>query len=162
GTVNLRSVYDSSGVVAHTYAVKSGLQQLLTRALDAETGERGFIITGEVTYLEPYDRARNLISSDIAMVRALTADNREQQADRDRLSALAEVKLEELAKAVEQRRVSGLAAAQAVVATNVGKHTMDDMRVIVARMEVREDALLAVRSGQAAQRYRVALLTEFL
>src|SRR5205823_438118 len=76
--LNTRSVYATSAAVAHTNAVKAGLQQLLITAVDAETGERGFVITGEETYLEPYDRARNAISSDISQVRSLIADNREQ------------------------------------------------------------------------------------
>jgi PAS domain S-box-containing protein len=161
-TLNLQRVYSTSEAVAHTFEVKVDLQKVLTVAVDAETGERGFIITGDVTNLEPYDRARNAISSDIAQLRRLTADNREQQADLDRLSALAAVKLEELANAIEQRRVSGLAAAQAVVATNLGKHTIDEMRLIVDRMGAREHGLLAARTAQAAQSYRAALLSGFL
>src|SRR5438093_1155752 len=53
----------------------------------------------------------------------------------------------------------GVGAAQAIVVTNVGTRTMDGMRAIVARMEAREDRLLAARSAQAAQSYRVAVWT---
>ena len=160
-TLNLRNVYSAGAAVAHTHAVKDALQHILTTALDAETGERGFIITGAASYLEPYERARTSIDAAIAQARALTADNREQQTDLDRLSAAANVKLGELAEAIRQRRESGLAAAQAVVATNVGKRTMDGLRAIVARMGVREDAQLSVRTAQAEQSYRSGLITGF-
>src|SRR5215475_6923366 len=108
GAVNLRNVYDTSGAVAQTNAAKAALQQLLGTLIDAETGERGFIIVGEPAYLEPYDRAVRAIPSDLSQVRALTADNGEQQADLDQLSRLTEVRLEELAIGIEGRRESGL------------------------------------------------------
>jgi PAS domain S-box-containing protein len=161
GAVNLRNVYDTSGAVAHSNAAKAALQQLLATLIDAETGERGFIIVGEPTYLEPYNRAIRAIPSDLSQVRALTADNGDQQADLDQLSHLTEGRLEELAMGIRKRRESGLTAAQAVVATT-GKRTMDEMRAVVSRMEGREDTLLAARTAQAAHSYRIALLTAYL
>ena len=61
--LNLRNVYDASDAVAHTNAVKTSLQEILTAALDAETGERGFVITGAASYLEPYERARYSVAA---------------------------------------------------------------------------------------------------
>jgi PAS domain S-box-containing protein len=156
GLVNLRRVADAGDAVAHTNAVETGLERLLATLVDAETGERGFIITGNPSYLEPYDRARSEIQSRITAVRALTADDRDHQADLDQLSAAADAKLRELADTVQQRRELGFAAAQAAVASHLGKRIMDDVRVIVARMEAREGALLAVRRTQAAESYRYA------
>jgi PAS domain S-box-containing protein len=156
GTLNLRNVHDTSAAVAHTYSVKAALERLLSTLVDAETGERGFIITGEPSYLEPYDRARASIPSAFEQVRTLTADNGEQHADLDRLSALVQVKLQQLAEGVRQRRESGLEAAQSVVATNIGKHTMDAMRALISGMEAREDTLQAARTAQAERSYAVA------
>src|SRR5437762_10874158 len=130
-TLNLRNVYAASEWVAHTHAVKDSLRQILSAALDAETGERGFIITGSASYLEPYDRARSTLAATIAQARAATADNREQQPDFDRLTTAANAKLAELAEAIRRRETSGFAAAQAVVETNVGKRTMGEMRAVV-------------------------------
>ena len=56
--INLRNVYDTAGAVTHTQAVIGALQRLMATAVDAETGERGYIITGREAYLEPYERAR--------------------------------------------------------------------------------------------------------
>src|SRR5436190_20680458 len=98
--LNTQNVYGTSDAVAHTYSVKAALQQLLATLIDAETGERGFIITGEASYLEPYERAPGAIPPALARVRTLTADNPGQQADLDRLSSLTQVKLDELAEAI--------------------------------------------------------------
>src|SRR5437773_4980278 len=54
--LNTRSIQATNALVVHTYAVKADLRQLLTTAINAETGERGFIITGQTSYLEPYDK----------------------------------------------------------------------------------------------------------
>src|SRR6185503_7154034 len=145
GNSTLQNVYSASAAVARAHQVTTSLDRLLLAAVDAETGERGFIITGTDSYLEPYNRGRSDLASALARTRELTAANRDHQADMDRLAALADVKLKELDEAVAQRRRSGFAAAQAVVATNLGKRTMDEMRAVVARMQAREDGLLAAR-----------------
>ena len=162
GLSNLRNVHSTSEAVAQTYSVRLALEQLLTTMVDAETGERGYIITGAPAYLEPYDRARAEISQQVTQLQNLTAPNREQQADLERLSEAIAVKLRELDDAIRERRESGLMSAQARVATNVGKRTMDGIRQIVTRMEAREDELLMLRTAQAAQSYGVARSITFL
>ena len=147
--ISLRNVYDTTGAVTHTQAVIGALQRLTATAVDAETGERGYIITGREAYLEPYERARAALAATLTQVRALTADNPAQQDDVERLRSLTERRQAELAEAIGQRRESGFPAAQAVVMTNIGKQTMDTIRAVVSRMEMREDALLARRIAQA-------------
>src|SRR5206468_5584019 len=85
GLANLRSVFDTSEAVAHTFEVKANLEQLLATLVDAETGARGFVITNDTSYLEPYDRARARIASEFDRLRQVTADSAEQQRDLDRL-----------------------------------------------------------------------------
>jgi signal transduction histidine kinase len=160
--VNLQHVYVTNEAVARTDAVRLELQQLLTALVDAETGERGFIITGEVSYLEPYTRGRERTAAGIAQVRALIGDNAAQQADVALLSAAATTKIDELDEAVNQRRTHGFESAQKVVTSNVGKRTMDNIRSIAGRMRAREDALLAERVAQAVRSYRASLATEFI
>src|SRR5262249_6433218 len=52
----LEGVHESSKAVAETYSIKAALEHVLTTILDAETGERGFILTGMESFLAPYDR----------------------------------------------------------------------------------------------------------
>ena len=155
---NLRNVYDASEWVAHTQAVRAALQEVLAAAVDAETGQRGFIIMGDESYLEPYTRSRDTLAADIARLRTLTADNPTQQGDLEQLQAAATGRFSLIAESIRLRRESGFAAAQTIVATGEGKRMMDDMRAIVARMQAREEALLGARNTQAARSYRDAQL----
>ena len=155
----LRTVYRAASAVAHTNEAKAQLRALLASLIDAETGERGYIITGNDSYLEPYARGAAATATKIESVRGLTADNPEQQVDLDRVAADTQVKLDELAKAIQARRENGFDAAQAVVLTNLGKRTMDRIRAAVARMEAREDALLATRTAAAGRAYNTARVT---
>jgi PAS domain S-box-containing protein len=161
GLASLREVHEAGGAVAHSQAVRGGLEALLATLADAETGARGFVITGAPEYLEPYERARTAIAAQVASLRVLFADNVDQIADLDRLSAKADRTFEQLADAVRRRRESGFAAAQAEVADQVGRRSMDETRVIVARMEAREDALLAERTAKTATSYRSARAMRF-
>jgi signal transduction histidine kinase len=162
GLVNLRQVRATGGDVARTYSVKVATQSLLTAILDAETGERGYIITNDPKFLEPYSGAREAVSDALARVRTLTVGVTDQQTDVQRLSDAVRQKLAELADAIGKRRETGFDAAQAQVAMNLDKRTMDEIRTIVARMEAREDAQLALRTEQAAQSYRTAVLTRLV
>jgi signal transduction histidine kinase len=162
GLANLIDLHDRSDAVAQTFTLRVALQRLLATMVDAETGERGFIITGSAAYLEPYDRARETIARDLARVRALVAGDGEQQADLEQLSAIVDLKLQELGAAIGERRNSGFAAAQAQVTTNVGKRTMDGIRAIVARMEARDDAALATRRTEAERSYNAARVTQLV
>src|SRR5947208_16726624 len=83
GLINLRNVYTTSAAREHTYAVKIALQQLLSSTLDAETGERGFTITGLASYLDPYEPAPTRLSGNLAPLRALTASHPDTQAHCD-------------------------------------------------------------------------------
>jgi PAS domain S-box-containing protein len=161
GLTTLRSVYDASAMTAHTYSVISALRHLLATSIDAETGQRGFLLTGAATYLEPFDRARANLEAQIAQLRTLTADNSEQQADVDRLSAVTKVKFAELEETIQLGRDNDLAAARALVLSHEGKRTMDEMRRIVERMEARETALLSARTAQADQNYRQAVIARY-
>jgi signal transduction histidine kinase len=158
---NLATVYRATTAVAHTSAVKAQLEALLTSLIDAETGERGFLITGDDGYLEPYTRGVAATAIETARVRQLTIDNAEQRVDLEHVAVATQIKLEELAAAIQTRREKGFEGAQAVVLTNVGKRTMDGIRATVTRMEAREDGLLASRTAQADRAYGAARLTAF-
>ena len=138
--------------VAHTYAVTTELAEMLSTLLDAETGQRGFLITGEDRYLAPYTTAIAAVREHIDSVAALTADNPEQQTDVTRIRTLAAEKLAELEESISVRRTVGFAAAQRIVATDRGKRTMDELRAVTARMTTREHDLLRARESEAAGR----------
>jgi CHASE3 domain sensor protein len=110
GPANLRKVFGATDAVAHTQAVRAALQELLTTTIDAETGQRGFIITGDESYLEPYARSQRTIENHVVRVRSLTADNAAQQEDLERVVAAVNRRLEPIERSIGLRRDSGFGA----------------------------------------------------
>lgn len=76
---NARALFDESQWVAHSHEVRETLSDLLSAVQEAETNERGFIITGEETYIALYDAARRDVPDLLRHLRDLIADNAEQQ-----------------------------------------------------------------------------------
>src|SRR5687768_5006942 len=76
---NAGTLEETTGSVAHTYQVLSALDAITSTLKDAETGQRGYLITGEDRYLEPYTAAVAAIDGRIQTVADLTADNPAQQ-----------------------------------------------------------------------------------
>ena len=139
----------NTGWVTHTYEVTNGLKALLGDLKDAETGQRGYLITGEDSYLEPYTAALAMIDVDFDTVRTLTADNANQQARLDALEPLIAVKMAELKQTIDLRRSSGFDAAQAVVLTDAGNDTMNQIRTMIADAQQEEQDLMAARNASA-------------
>lgn len=69
----------SADWVRHTHQVLTDLDELMSEMKDAETGQRGYVITGESRYLEPYNTARDTVDQKLKHVRDLTSDNPIQQ-----------------------------------------------------------------------------------
>src|SRR3569832_284742 len=74
--------------VAHTYQVSASLRQVLVDAQDAETGQRGYILTQRPSFLAPYKAASERVDRDLARFKELTADNPDQQHRAQALAAL--------------------------------------------------------------------------
>ncbi|MEL6063523.1 CHASE3 domain-containing protein [Methylobacterium sp. DCY52] len=132
----------------HSYRVLGTMKDLAIALRDAETGQRGYVITGKDDYLAPYDSARDRLGVLQGELQKLTADNPAQQ---ERLRALAPViqhKLEELAQTVQLRRDVGVEAAGRLVNTDVGRGYMKEAETSLAAMLADEEALLARRLGE--------------
>jgi len=154
---NTVRLHRSSDLVAHTNQVLFSLETLLSTLKDAETGQRGFLITGDEGYLKPYENALSRVDRELAEFKELTRDNSRHQARIPRLEELIKGKLDELAFTVALRKQKGLAAAQAEVATHLGKNRMDAIRALVAEMDADERALERERRSVNEQSYRIAL-----
>jgi len=132
----------------HTHEVLIEIDKVLSLLKDAETGQRGFIITGENRYLEPYNEAISKIDPAVENIRQMTADNPNQQQRIVILKAKLAEKLSELAETIVLRKEKGLEGAAQIIQTDKGKKVMDEIRALVAEMETEEDSLLAKRSSQ--------------
>jgi PAS domain S-box-containing protein len=153
-------VYDNDRWVSHTYEVKSALDALLSAMMDAETGQRGFLITSDPAYLEPYQRGIATVHDAVDHIASLTIDNPTQIRNVSVLRPVIEDKLKILAQTLAAQRTDGFEAAQQIVRTNVGKARMDRVRAIVADMDREENFLLAARRRQSMARFWTAIATD--
>ena len=135
----------SSAWVAHTYKVINGFDEIRSLLKDAETGQRGFLITGEPSYLAPYENALKKIDEQLASLRELTADNPNQQSRLVSLRPLIDSKLSELAQTIALRKTTGFESARKVVMTDLGKNVMDQIRSTIDQGTAEENSLLAKR-----------------
>jgi CheY-like chemotaxis protein/signal transduction histidine kinase/CHASE3 domain sensor protein len=127
------------------------IQALLSTLKDAETGQRGYLITGEEDYLSPYTDAKDQLPGEIRSARALLVNRPEQARRLDALEALANLKMAELESTVVARRGGHSDAALGTVRTDRGKIYMDRIRDAVNDMETAERQLIERRT-EASQR----------
>ena len=149
GYVNADRLIENESQVAHTHQVRREIAELLSLMKDTETGQRGFVITGNNSFLEPYQAALPEIDKKFEELKKLTADNPDQQRRIDAVRPIVDSKLEELKSTVDTRRSEGFEATLKVVAAGEGKKFMDQIRRILAEMDREEAALLVRRHEQA-------------
>ena len=140
----------ASRSVERTFSVLLALQQTLSAVTDAETGQRGFTISGNEAFLARYDSAVPLVQVRLDSLRLQTADNATQQQRADTLRVLVAVKLENMATTIALRRTDAAAAMERVSAGG-GKLAMDAVRAAIAGMETEERRLLALRTSNVGK-----------
>ena len=152
GSASYRStnkLMDTAEWVTHTHLVLERLSGLIQCLTDAETGQRGFVITGDEIYLEPYRSGIAVIDQYMREIRNLTVDNPHQQQRMDILDPLVAQRMNSLKEGVDVEKTKGLEAARQWVGTGKGKKEMDDARKIVADMRDEELGLLKIRNEEA-------------
>jgi PAS domain S-box-containing protein len=131
--------------VQHTFKVLLAIDQLGVALTEAETGQRGYLLTGDARYLEPYEAAVPRVAPAVAELRRLTADNPSAQQRVAQIEALVPTKLAEMALTVERSRSSGSASALDIVRTDIGAHATDEIRALLGAMRDEENGLLGAR-----------------
>jgi CHASE3 domain sensor protein len=150
GAVSYRAVAqqtEDAYWVSHTHEVQNELTRLLSSLQDAETGQRGYLITGVDRYLAPYTSGAAAAEGNRKRVLQLVSDNPRQVARAEALAPLIAAKLAELQETVEVRRTRDFASAQSIVLTDRGKKAMDDIRQTIQDMTLEEESLLAQRAA---------------
>jgi signal transduction histidine kinase len=127
------------------------LEATLGRIADGETGQRGYLLTGDARYLEPFEAAERDVDRYLAVLDTLTLVEPAQHARLDTLARLSRAKFAELDRTLALRREEGLQAALAVVDSDSGRHLMDDARSITNAMEETETSLLRARLDREAK-----------
>ena len=154
GYLQWRSVIDyraAREAATHTRMVLLNLESFLAGMNDAETGQRGYLLTHKESYLEPYNEALLRIPVLLQTLRELTSDNAVQQKNLDRLEPLVTAKLDELAHTVALEKSLDHSGALTVVMSDFGKDTMDQIRATLSDMHTVQRGLLQERE-EAYQR----------
>jgi CheY-like chemotaxis protein/signal transduction histidine kinase/CHASE3 domain sensor protein len=154
---NLQTLRDDNAQIVHSGDVIAALGRVLSSSQDAETGQRGFLLTSNDKYLQPYNAALETVPSEIDELARLTRDNPAQQARISSLRLHVNAKLAELKETIELRRTQGSDAALAVVNSDRGKAEMDAIRVQLEAMTEEEVNLRSRRLEEMADAYKTAL-----
>ena len=139
---SLTSRAESAARVTENLEILEQLEAVLSTLKDAETGQRGFLLTGNENYLDPFNEAKAKLDAELGTLRALLKDP-EQRQRLDQLSSFATDKLRDIEQTIALRRKGREEAALALVQTDRGRTLMDRLRALIAEMEVRERDRLA-------------------
>jgi len=137
--------------VEHTREVIEAVDGVVASAGDLETGQRGFLLTRDAAYLEPYDQGKQLIWHRLSHVQSLTADNPRQADNLTNLTDLLRKKTVELAGTIELARHGDINGAIDIVRRGEGKSLMDDIRQVTGDILSEEQRLLLQRRTEARQ-----------
>lgn len=157
-----RKVFDAAHDVAHAHEVLASSEHLLSTLADDETGQRGYVITGLPSYLEPFQTAKAGVHGSVGRLRALTSNNIEQKPAIQDIERLVADKLDELSETIALRRDKGLEAARMVMLTDRGKHVMDTIRSRLREINARESILLAAGEQKNRSIYELVMLANAL
>jgi PAS domain S-box-containing protein len=151
---NIRRLVENGRRVVRTQEVLTTLEEVLARVTEAETAERGFLITGAPQYLEPYQAAVTQTFETLTRLTDLMADDPDQGSRVGLLKRKVETRLEELRQAIAARRAGGFDAARQAFSTNHGRRLMNEMRTLVGEMLRKEHQALAERAAESARSAR--------
>ena len=134
---------------AHSVEVLNAIDSLLAALLDCETGQRGYLLTGDDNYLAPYRDGLAAIDKALATADRLTAENQRQHGRVAAIKTLVADKLDELKETIRLRKEKGLEPALAIVKTDRGKKVADQIRALVREMRDEDEALVVQRDAEA-------------
>jgi CheY-like chemotaxis protein/signal transduction histidine kinase/CHASE3 domain sensor protein len=135
---NIHTISADTTRVTRTHEAILSLQEVLSTIKDAETGQRGYVITGDDKYLAPYNNALTHIDEVFDRVDRATQDIGDIQSKISLIRKHTDAKLVELKETVELRRTKGFQPAYEMVITDRGKNEMDSIRSLISDLESKE------------------------
>jgi methyl-accepting chemotaxis protein len=145
----LGNLVAANHLVANTEQSLHLLVELRASLIDAETGQRGYIISGEERYLDSYANSRPTINAKLDELVRLTSDDTERAARLSSLAPLISKRLDNLSEGIAARKQQGAMGAISLAQESEGKALMDRIRHIVSELQNREEVLLATRNAEA-------------
>lgn len=159
---NLQTLRDGNDRIVRTHRAIVALDQTLSSVQDAETGQRGFLLTNDERYLEPYTAALRELPPKLDEITELSGDSPVQRGRIVSLRQHVEAKLAELKQTIDLRRSRGIEAALAVVLAEGGKAEMDAIRQRLAEMADEENRIRAERLIEMGSAQKTSMLSSLL
>ncbi len=163
--INEASFHESTAAAANieeAQQTREAINQLLQRMLDAETGSRGYLLTGDPRYLEPYNNATADISQNLDVLRQLFTPYRNELAEFGLMSRHISRKLAEMDLSVRMRKEGNEDAWKFVLTTDVGKEHMEAIRVQSSKLaasSIRKMELSQAQIKKTLQLSRIGVAT---
>jgi hypothetical protein len=148
---------ETAGQVAHTHAVLAELDDIPLQLQRAETGQHGYLLTGDEQYLQPYQVATTEMPKELEEVRKLIVESPAQQQRLHTIEVLSERKFAQIGQTIALRKDEGFAAASQALRAAHGEGLIDETQKIVRDMETEEWQLLTARTEAAKARARHTL-----
>ena len=145
---SINTLAHTSQMVAQTHIVLQRIADVLNVLQDAEIGGRGYIITGDERFLEPYQQSETKIVAVVNDLRAQVADNPNQQRRIAQAEPIIAAKMSLTKRQIEMRKARDLEAVTKLVQSGEGQKLMDDLRRIFGDMEQEERNLLKQRAAE--------------
>ncbi|MDX2243866.1 MAG: PAS domain S-box protein [Leptolyngbyaceae cyanobacterium bins.302] len=156
---NILHLYEISQAVAQSNQTLKMLEQTLSTLKDAETGQRGYLLTGKEKYLEPYKAAIAQIGQQVQELqqnpKVIQAHSQQMQAIKKAIAA----KQAELEETIQLRRTQGLDAALKIVQTDRGRQLMRQVRQTIAEIQTQENQRLAQQQQASQTSLNITLIT---
>jgi signal transduction histidine kinase/DNA-binding response OmpR family regulator/CHASE3 domain sensor protein len=142
---SIRNLIASADLVSHSNEVMTNLDAVISTLKDAETGQRGYLLTGEKEFLEPYNGAKEYALELLDKIENSTADNQIQQKSAKRLHEIIQNRLSIIERTIEVKDKGGNISVLELIN---GKKYMDAARSVVKGMQAEEKRLLDERTGE--------------
>lgn len=139
---HINSLSQSAKQVVHTHKVQIELEQLISNLKDAETGQRGFLITNDSVFLQPFIDARVKVNESFNTLKTLTADNPRQQTNLDSLYVMIDARFKILANTLQIATKNNATKNQLTENLLIGKAMMDKIRQHISSMNNLENEYL--------------------
>ncbi|MEH2134897.1 MAG: GAF domain-containing protein [Nostoc sp.] len=156
---NTRVSTNNQSVVKNSYKKINSLNELLSQIKDAETGQSSYILTGEKSYLKPYQSALENVNQEIAKLKNLTADQPKEGQQIATVESLITAKLRQQQQTIDLRQNKGLEAALQVLLRNNQENLMDDIGKMINEVKNEERGRLQQQSQAKTARIRNTILT---
>ncbi len=159
---NFRELQENRLRVQHTSQVLAAVREVEAAVMDAESQQRGFLITAKESYVGPFDEAIRRAKASLQSIASLTRDNSIQHESLQELSGLIDQRIAELQHVLSVRVSQGAEAARINLVADADNRTMERIRMKINALRQMENDALTLRESAARHSYRSGQTTSIL